>query len=218
MYVIVAGCGNLGAELARTLADEGQDVVVIDRDRTAFERLGSAFDGVTVTGTAIDEDVLRQAGIERADALAAVTGSDQVNLMVGQVATRVFGRKQVVVRVSDPALEDLYRRLGLITLRPGKSAVAQVRCLLGAGALLHILALGTGEVELVQFAARSSLVGEPVEHLFIHGKCQPLGVIREGRVLLPSTDLRLQEGDGVLAAIRLDARAAVAAWSRGGED
>ncbi|MEW6547453.1 MAG: TrkA family potassium uptake protein [Bacillota bacterium] len=212
MYIIVAGCGSLGAELARTLADEGHDVVVIDRDRTAFERLGPGFDGVTVSGTAIDADVLRQAGADRADALAAVTGSDQVNLMVGQVASRLFGLRRVVIRVSDPQLEETYRRLGFQTLRPGKSAVAQVRCLLGAGALMHLLALGTGDVELVQFAVRPSLAGEPLERLVIPGKCHPAGVVRRGRVLLPGPDLRLEEGDGVLALIRLDARAAVLAW------
>jgi len=214
MYVIVAGCGSLGAELARTLSDEGQDVVVIDRDRTAFERLGPGFDGVTVTGTAIDADVLRQAGAERADALAAVTGSDQVNLMVGQVASRLFGVRRVVVRVSDPQLEETYRRLGLVTLRPGKSAVAQVRCLLGTGALMHLLALGTGDVELVQFSPRASLAGEPLDRFVIPGKCFPAGVMRGGRVILPEPGLRLQEGDGVLALIRLDARSAVAAWTR----
>lgn len=203
----------MGAELARTLADEGQDVVVIDRERAAFERLGPAFDGVTVTGTAIDADVLRQAGADRADALAAVTGSDQVNLMVGQVATRWFGLRRVVVRVSDPQLEETYRRLGLVTLRPGKSAVVQVRSLLATGALMSLFALGTGDVELVQFTVRSSLVGEPLERLAIPGKCHPTGIVRQGRILLPGPDLRLEEGDGVLALVRLDARTAVAAWT-----
>lgn len=214
VYVIVAGCGSLGAELARTLAEEGQDVVVIDRDRAAFERLGPAFDGITVAGTAIDADVLRQAGADRADALAAVTGSDQVNLMVGQVAVRLFSLPRVVIRVSDPQLEEMYRGLGFVTVRPGKSAVIQVRSLLGAGDLVHLMALGAGEVELVQFQIRPSLAGEALERLSIPGKCQPAGVVRGGKILLPGPELRLEQGDSVLALIRLDARAALSAWVR----
>lgn len=212
MYVIVAGCGSLGAELARTLAEEGQDVVVIDRDRAAFERLGPAFDGITVAGTAIDADVLRQAGADRADALAAVTGSDQVNLMVGQVVARLFGLPRVVIRVSDPQLEEIYRGLGFVTVRPGKSAVTQVRSLLGSGDLVHLLALGAGEAELVQFRIRPSLAGESLEQLTIPGKCQPAAVVRGGRVLVRSSDVRLEQGDSVLAVIRLDARPALTAW------
>lgn len=213
MYVIIAGCGDLGAELARQLSEEGEDVVVIDRDRNAFSRLGPAFDGLVVEGIPIDSDVLKQAGADRADALAAVTGSDQVNLMVGQVAMQVFGVSKVVVHVSDPQLEDTYRRHGLMTIRPGKSAVAQVRSLLGTQGLVHLLTLGAGEAQLVEFKPVVALFGQSLDRLAIPGKCQPVGIMREGNILLPDRGLQLQPGDLVLAVVRLDAHAAVSAWA-----
>ncbi|HEY3313797.1 MAG TPA: TrkA family potassium uptake protein [Bacillota bacterium] len=213
MYVIIAGCGRLGSELARNMSEEGHDVVVIDRAREAFERLGSAFDGITIEGTAIDEDVLRQAGVDRADALAAVAGSDEVNLMVGQVARRHFNLRRVVVRVNNPHLESAYRKFGLLTLRPDKSAVAQVRGLLSSQGLTTLLTLGTGEALLSQVALRADLAGQSLDRLAIPGKCQPAGILRGGRVLLPEPDLRVEPGDALICVVRLDALAAVTAWA-----
>ncbi len=213
MYVIVAGSGELGSELARTLSEHGHNVVVIDSEPAALKRLGPAFDGVTLRGTAVDSDILRQAGADRADALAAVTDSDQVNLMVAQVAREVFALRRVVARVASSHLEDIYRRMGIATLRPGKSAVAQIAGLLGSEGLSHLLALGAGEVELSAFNVAPALAGQPAERLNLPGKCRLGGLVREGRVLLPEPDLRLQPGDTALVLIRLDARSAVEAWT-----
>lgn len=216
MYVIVAGCGRLGSELARNLSEEGHDVVVIDRDRSAFDLLGTAFEGVTIEGTAIDIDFLRQAGADRADALAAVAGSDEVNLMVGQIARRQFNLRRVVVRVNDPHLESAYRRLGLLTLRPDKSAVAQVRGLLSGEGLTTLMTLGTGEAVLAQVVPRADLAGESLDRFVIPGKCQPAGLLREGRLFLPEPGLRVEPGDALVCVVRLDALKAVTAW--GGEE
>jgi trk system potassium uptake protein TrkA len=213
VYVIVAGCGSLGAELALRLSEDGEDVVVVDRDRRAFERLGPEFDGLTVEGIPIDADVLRQAGGERADALAAVTDSDQVNLMVGQLASRILGIPRVVVQVSDPQLEDTYRRFGVTTMRPGRSTVGQVRSLLGAAAPLHLAAIGTGEAHVSMFTPGRKLVGESLDRLTIPGKCQPIGVLRLGSVRLAEPGLTIQPGDAVLVAVRLDAQNILNAWA-----
>lgn|GEM_PF-237417 len=213
MYVIVAGCGALGAELALRLSEDGDDVVVVDRDRNAFERLGPAFDGLTVEGIPIDADVLRQAGGERADALAAVTDSDQVNLMVGQLAARILNIPRVVVQVSDPQLEDTYRKLGVTTIRPGRSTVAQVRSLLGSGTPLHLVALGTGEVHISMFVPAPMLIGESLDRLAIPAKCQPLGILRSGSIRLVEPGLTIETGDAVLVAVRLDAQSILNAWA-----
>jgi trk system potassium uptake protein len=118
MNVVVMGCGRVGARIASILDHNGHTVTVIDTERTAFRRLSPEFGGDTVIGTGIDEDVLRSAGIEKADAFVAVTNGDNRNIMAGQVARMMFGVEQVIVRIYDPVREDTYRRLGLSTVCP----------------------------------------------------------------------------------------------------
>lgn len=118
MRIVILGCGRVGAYLARMLAAEGHQVTVIDRNSAAFARLGSDFAGDLVVGTGIDEDVLRRAGIEQAEAFVAVTNGDNTNVMAAQLARDVFGVPRVICRVYDPLREEIYRGLGLETICP----------------------------------------------------------------------------------------------------
>ena len=118
MKVIIVGCGRVGARVANLLDNTGNDVTVIDTDNRAFRRLSAAFHGETIIGTGIDEDVLRSAGIEDADAFIAVTNGDNRNIMASQVARLVFNVPEVVCRIYDPVREETYRRLGLTTVCP----------------------------------------------------------------------------------------------------
>jgi trk system potassium uptake protein TrkA len=127
MYVIIAGCRKVGSNLALELSQENHDVVVIDSDPSQFEALGSGFNGVTVTGMPIDEDVLRSAGVEQADALASVTDDDNMNIMVSQVAKELFHVPVVITRVYDPQREIIMKKMGLNTICPTKLAVQKIK-------------------------------------------------------------------------------------------
>lgn len=118
MNVVIMGCGRVGARVAGLLDHTGNTVTVIDTDSRSFRRLPAGFGGETIIGTGIDEDVLRQAGIEEADAFIAVTNGDNRNIMASQVARLVFNVREVVCRIYDPVREDTYRRLGLTTVCP----------------------------------------------------------------------------------------------------
>jgi trk system potassium uptake protein len=118
MRAIILGCGRVGATLAQMLDEEGHDVTIVDISIDAFRRLSPDFKGTAVVGTGIDEDVLRRAGIEHADAFVAVTNGDNTNIMASQVAKLVFGVPRVVVRIYDPVREETYRKLGLDTMCP----------------------------------------------------------------------------------------------------
>ncbi len=118
MNVVVLGCGRVGSTLAQTLDREGHSVTVVDWNEQQFKRLGDDYSGRTVIGTGIDEDVLRQAGIESADVFVAVTNGDNRNIMAAQVARLVFEVPEVICRIYDPVREDTYRRLGLTTVCP----------------------------------------------------------------------------------------------------
>src|SRR5436190_23766355 len=120
------GCGRVGARVAILLDHAGHSVAVIDVESRAFRRLPADFKGKTVIGTGIDEDVLREAGIEGADAFVAVTNGDNRNIMGAQVARSIFRVPEVVCRIYDPVREDTYRRLGLTTVCPTTTIAAQV--------------------------------------------------------------------------------------------
>ena len=112
------GCGRVGARVAGLLDHTGNAVTVIDTDSRAFRRLPAGFRGETIIGTGIDEDILRKAGIEDADAFIAVTNGDNRNIMAAQVARLIFNVPEVICRIYDPVREDTYRRLGLTTVCP----------------------------------------------------------------------------------------------------
>jgi trk system potassium uptake protein TrkA len=118
MKAVIMGCGRVGARVAGLLDHTGNEVTVIDVDSKSFRRLPASFGGETIIGTGIDEDVLRRAGIEEADAFIAVTNGDNRNIMASQVARLIFGVPEVVCRIYDPVREDTYRRLGLTTVCP----------------------------------------------------------------------------------------------------
>ncbi len=117
-YSLVVGCGRLGAGLASQLSRQGHDVVVIDLYEAAFRGLAADFSGFRVAGNAAEFDVLRQAKVERANSVLAVTGEDNLNLMVAQTARVVFHVEQVLARVIDPAREAAYQAIDVETVCP----------------------------------------------------------------------------------------------------
>jgi trk system potassium uptake protein TrkA len=113
------GCGRAGSELATTLDKEGHDVTVLDINEYQFERfLPESFRGRTIRGNGIDQDLLRKAGIEQADAFIATTAGDNRNVMASQIAKHIFNVPRVVCRIYDPIREEMYHNLGLRTISP----------------------------------------------------------------------------------------------------
>lgn len=102
MHIILIGCGRVGAGLAHTLNLRGHTLVIIDKDASAFARLGASFQGHMLSGIGFDRDILLQAGIEHADGLAAITNSDEANVVIARLASQVFHVPRVVARLYDP--------------------------------------------------------------------------------------------------------------------
>jgi trk system potassium uptake protein len=123
MKALVIGCGRVGATIALNLHHEGWEVVVVDENEDALSRLGESWRGAFVVGHGMDTDLLRQAGIEDADAVVASTDGDNTNIVIGQVAQKRFDVGCVVVRVLDPARADFYAARGMRTVCPTKVAI-----------------------------------------------------------------------------------------------
>ena len=118
MRVVIVGCGRLGALLAQMLDKSGHQVTVIDSNPERFSRLGLGFRGSVVAGIGIDEDVLRRAGIEEADAFVAVTDGDNTNVMACEVAKMVFHVPKVISQIKDPGRQEVFATLELDTICP----------------------------------------------------------------------------------------------------
>lgn len=118
MKVVVMGCGRVGAQLAALLDREDHQVTILDVDSSSFRRLHSSFRGTALLGDGTDEDSLRKAGIEEAEAFVAVTQGDNRNVMAAQIAKHIFNVPRVMCRIYDPLREELYRTLGLETISP----------------------------------------------------------------------------------------------------
>lgn len=118
MKVIIMGCGRVGSRLAGLLDTAGHNVTVLDTDSYSFRRLQTGFKGKALVGNGIDEEALKRAGIEHADAFVAVTQGDNRNIMAAQIAKHVFGVKRVICRIYDPLRQELYESLGLESLSP----------------------------------------------------------------------------------------------------
>lgn len=122
MNAIIMGCSRTGSLLATTLASEGHHVTVLDVNPNAFRLLPPTFSGTVIVGNGIDEDVLRRAGIEHAEAFAAVTQDENQNIMAAQIARHRFNVQRVVCRIHDPSREQLFASLGLRTINPARTS------------------------------------------------------------------------------------------------
>jgi len=123
MKALVIGCGRVGSTIALNLHGEGWDVVVVDENEDALSRLGESWRGAFVVGHGMDTDLLREAGIEDADAVVAATDGDNTNIVIGQVAQKRFDISCVVVRVLDPARAEFYAARGMRTVCPTSTAI-----------------------------------------------------------------------------------------------
>jgi len=195
MQSIIIGCGRVGAGLAQSLCQRRQSVTVVDQEATAFERLGTRFTGQTIIGAGLDREVLLQAGIEHADGLAAVTGSDDTNVVLARLARQVFRVPRVVARLHDPRHAEVYRQLGIQTITPltwGSHRLTELLCYTH---LTTTLSLGSGEVDVVEVELPYLLAGRTVHELTLLGEIHVAAISREGRTFLPTLGTVFREGD-----------------------
>lgn len=118
MKIVIMGCGRVGAQLAGMLDEDGHEVTVVDSDTYSFRRLPASFKGTPLVGDGTDEDYLKKAGIEEADAFIAVTQGDNRNVMAAQIAKHMYNVPRVICRIYDPLREEMYQTLGLETISP----------------------------------------------------------------------------------------------------
>lgn len=201
MRIMIIGCGRQGTELTRTLSLDGHTVTVVDNDSTAIERLGSWFKGKIIIGDALDREVLVSGDIEHADGLAALTASDDINIVVARLSSQVFRVPRVVARVHDPRKADIYRRLGVPTVTPVALGTQRFAELLTFSPLDTVRRLGNGEVSVVESDIQPILIGRMVKELTIPGEVMVVAITRGGKTFMPTLGTVFQEGDLIHLAV-----------------
>ena len=189
------GCGRVGSTLAVDLEKSGHTVAVIDQNREAFRRLGANFNGRTVAGVGFDRDTLLEAGIEKADAFAAVSNGDNSNILAARVARETFGVKNVVARIYDPGRAEIYQRLGIPTVATVLWTTDQIMRRLTPDGTKSEWRDATGTILLVEVSLHKDWYGESILLIEKNTKARVAFVTRLGEAVLPDEHTDLQEGD-----------------------
>lgn len=201
MHVVILGCGRVGSALAHTLEAAGCTVAIVDQDADAFRRLQPGFRGRTVVGVGFDRDTLREAGIETADAFAAVSSGDNSNILTARVARETFGVGNVVARIYDPRRAEVYERLGIPTVATVRWTAEQIVRRLLPTAGQSDWADPSGAVVLTELGLHPGWVGARLRDVEAQTNCRVACLTRRGEGSIPSRDTMVQEGDRLHVAV-----------------
>ena len=189
------GCGRVGSSLASELEFLGHTVSIIDQSREAFRRLGPDFKGPTINGIGFDRDTLLEAGIETADAFAAVSNGDNSNILAARVARETYGVANVVARIYDPGRAEIYQRLGIPTVATVLWATDQIMRRLVPEGSRSEWRDATGTIELAEVHPHNQWLGMPITVVEIATTARVAFLTRLAEGLVPNEHTVLQEGD-----------------------
>lgn len=195
------GCGRVGSTLALSLEAHGHSVAVIDQNPDAFRRLGTGFRGRTVTGVGFDRAVLTEAGVDRAEAFAAVSSGDNSNIISARVARETFGVPRVVARIYDAKRAEVYERLGIPTVATVRWTADQILRQLVPEGHLEVWRDPTDAVAILEVSVHPGWIGRPVRELEDACDARVAYLNRFGRGTLPGAATVLQEGDKVFMLV-----------------
>lgn len=202
MYVIIVGCGRVGSELAKLLSGEGYNVVVIDKNRTSFDRLGATFNGLTMVGNGFDLELLKQAGIEKASAFCAVTNGDNTNLIASQVAKKIFNVPKVIARIYDPLRAHIYADLGLDIISGTVLFASMLRDKIVESRFSSYL-IENKELSVIEIDVTAELADKPVQEINISGEFMAVAIRRSGEVIMPQPSTVLKAKDVLIGVLKV---------------
>ncbi|GAB7043092.1 MULTISPECIES: potassium channel family protein [Catenuloplanes] len=201
MHIVIMGCGRVGSTLAHSLEDRGHSVAVIDQNADAFRRLGPEFGGAIITGAGFDREVLTEAGIERADAFAAVSSGDNSNIISARLARETFGVPRVVARIYDQRRAEVYERLGIPTVATVRWTADRVLRQVLATGDLEVFRDPTSTVSIVEVPVHKGWIGRRLSSLETAAGARTAYLMRFGLGHLPTASTMIQDGDQVFMLV-----------------
>jgi len=209
VHIVIMGCGRVGSTLAQNLESRAHSVAIIDQNPDAFRRLGADFAGLTVTGVGFDREVLIEAGIERADAFAAVSSGDNSNIISARLARETFGVNRVAARIYDQKRAEVYERLGIPTVATVRwTADRMMRHLVPQGQV-ELWRDPTSTVSIVEVPLHPGWISKPVRALEEASGARTAFIMRFGIGTLTTPSTVLQDGDQVFMLVTDDMAAKV---------
>ncbi len=209
MKIIIVGCGRLGIDLACRLNKTGTDVAMVDNIAASFAHLPATFEGQTVEGEALNQDVLLRAGIDKAGGVAAVTNCDSLNAVVGQIAKVVYNVPHVVVRNFDPRWRPIHEAFKHQIVSSTSWGAQRVEELLYHPDVRTVYSAGNGEVEVYEIVIPERWSGMYLSEVFTSSESIPVSITRAGRAVLPHPQSLVQNGDIVHFSATMEGAKAV---------
>lgn len=207
MYIIIVGGGEVGYHLTKTLVDGGQEVLLIEKDKLRADQLAEELGEIALQGDGCEVRTMQDAGTSRADVVAAVTGEDEDNLVICQMAKRKFGVPRTVARVNNPNNESLFQKLGIDqTISATRVIFNMIEQQIETNQVIPLAALRRGNIEIVEIdlGEGSPAVGKKIATLDMPANTLIISVVREEHAIIPHADTRLRSGDTIIALVKAD--------------
>jgi trk system potassium uptake protein TrkA len=212
MYAIVVGGGKVGYYLAKTLLSEGHEVLVIEKDRKKSERIAEELGSIVLRGDGCEATTLAEVGTSRADVIVAVTGDDEDNLVICQMAKKKFNVGRTIARINNPKNEHIFKLLGIdATVSSTNVIMSQIEQEIPQQALVHLLKLRHAEVEIVEVVVGegSPIAGKQLRSIALPPECAISIVVRDEKLIIPTGETVLRLGDEVIALTKVEQEASL---------
>ena len=212
MYIVVAGGGKVGFYLAKVLINEGHEVLIIERDRKKCDAIAEDLGSVVMRGDAAEAATLAEAGTNRADVVVAVTGDDEDNLVICQMAKRKFNVPRAIARINNPKNEHIFKLLGIdATVSSTDLILSHIEQELSTKALVHLLKLRQASLEVVEalIPAHSKVANRQIKDLHLPPESVFLLILRGGSPVIPTGQITLLPGDEVIALTKTENESAL---------
>jgi trk system potassium uptake protein TrkA len=210
MYIIVAGGGKVGHYLTRALIDAGHEVLVIEKDRSRAAYLAEEFGEVVTWGDACEVRTMKESGMERADVVVAITGDDEDNLVICQMAKHRFQVPRAIARVNNPQNEDIFKRLGIdTTVSSTKIIFNLIEQQIETDEIIPLAPLQRGNIEIVEIdlGPDSPVIGKRIQSIGLPQDALVISIVRDGHAILPNIDVEFRQGDSVITLVNADKEA-----------
>jgi len=207
MYIIIVGGGNIGYYLAKTLVNTPHELLLLEKNRITHKMIAEELGEVVMQGDGCEIRIMEEAGVGRADVVVAVTGDDEDNLVICQMAKMKFNVPRTIARINDPRNESLFHRLGIDSIVSSTKIIYNlIEQEIETGEVIPLAALRRGHIEIVEvkIRERSLVLGREIKQLQMPEGALVISVVRQNQGMIPAADTRFELDDSVIALVSAD--------------
>lgn len=204
MYIIVGGGGDVGYYLTKSLLSQGHEVLLLEKNASRFQALSEELSEAVYRGDACEARTMERVGVSRADMVIAVTGDDEDNLVICQMAKRHFNVKRTIARLNNPKHEKIFRKLGIdLTVSPTNAILSLIKAELPSSGLVQLIALQSAGLEIVEIRVpeESPVVGKKLSTINLPRSCNLALIVRGHETMTPTAETELLPDDQVFALV-----------------